>query len=712
MYTEHFGLDKAVFDGGIAQNDDLFLGPRQQRVAANLKIGLTTRDAVVTLTGPLGAGKTTVASEALRITTTRLAQTWIGNTPLAPDEMLEMLLAGFELAPFDMGRVQRIHTWRQFMGEMSVTDTPICILVENALTLGPKGLQALEALTAADPNDCPGANLVLMGTEDLAKLLEDPSLAPLKQRIRSRQKLEAMNAEEVEQYLKHRIAYAGGDYDTIFAPGTAEMVTCFSAGIPRVINNVCETALTVAATRRLTQVSPNIIQRVAESVYGLDPNGEIPDIPVAPAPEPKAAPAVAEEQAPEGPAPSAEPTPVASEEAPVEDPAPVEAPVAEEAPPTEAPSMAEDMPVAVSEPVAAAEQPAAAPAPSAQPATANAPVIETVQPEQPAAADPVPAPAAASVAEEAPSTDAPLMADDMPVPESEPVAAAEQPAPAPVPSAQPATAAAAPLLDAVQPAEAPVTAEAVPAPEAAPVPEAVQPAVQPAPPAEPAAVEPEPARADAPAPAESEDTPLDLQALLEGAELLMEENAPAAPAAAEPQDAPSAVSSTNESAEHAQEPPVLTDALVDDVERAQQASPQGSGSIDPGQIPSDLPVLTDEVDFELPIDRRDAAAVQPPAATLPPEAPALPEAETQPDEDFSEDFAAATHLHEISEEMAEMLFSADPETSATGVFEAAMPIEEDEIASAVERTEVVQQLNEDDGTESETPRPAANTLVF
>ena len=49
MYTQHFGLYKAVFEGGIAQNDDLFLGQRQQRVAANLKIGLTMRDAVVTL---------------------------------------------------------------------------------------------------------------------------------------------------------------------------------------------------------------------------------------------------------------------------------------------------------------------------------------------------------------------------------------------------------------------------------------------------------------------------------------------------------------------------------------------------------------------------------------------------------------------------------------------------------------------------------------
>ena len=126
----------------------------------------------------------------------------------------------------------------------------------------------------------------------------------------------------------------------------------------------------------------------------------------------------------------------------------------------------------------------------------------------------------------------------------------------------------------------------------------------------------------------------------------------------------------------------------------------------------------DEVDLDVPSKSENVAEnAQPPAATLPPEAPALPEAEMQPDDQFTEDFAAATHLPEISDEMAEMLFSADPEssadpaTSATGVFEAVAPLGSDEIGEAIERTAVVEQMNEDDDSEP-APPPAANTLVF
>jgi general secretion pathway protein A len=551
MYTQQFGLEKAVFDGGIAQHDDLFLGPRQQRIAANLKIGLTTRDAIVTLTGPLGVGKTTLAAHALSITATRLAQSWVGNTPLTPDEMLELLLAGFELAPYDMGRVQRLQTWQQFVSEMSATDTRICILVEDALELGPEGLKALEALTAAQPNDCPGANLILMGPT-LSALLEEPGLARLRQRIRSRQRLEPMTSEEVEQYLKYRVTVAGGDYDTIFAPGTAAMVHRFSAGIVRVIDNVCETALIVAATRKAKQITPEIVQRVAEGVYSLTPSAKVPDAPVAKVPAPTAAPVAAAK-------------PPAGKSASPAEPAPVDA----------------------------------------KAATPAAALVATVKP----------------------------------------------PVEKPVPSAKPApvdTKAAAPAAVALAAVE-PLARKPVPHAEPAPI---------------DAAVDPRDAEA------------LQVAAILDA-----------------------------------------TDS-GDGVGVGVRVRTDGSYS-DPGADPGvEPPILTDEFDIALEGDSEDVAGrAQPAAATLPPDAPALPNKELEADENFSEDFAAATHLHEISDEMAELLFSADPVASATGIFKKAAPLDSSELDLSPAATAMIRELDANalsgsDDDEAGSQALAASTLVF
>jgi hypothetical protein len=234
---------------------------------------------------------------------------------------------------------------------------------------------------------------------------------------------------------------------------------------------------------------------------------------------------------------------------------------------------------------------------------------------------------------------------------------------------------------------------------------------------------------DAPVPAEPEAPPADVHALVDETEVPMEDGeARAAHAEAELPDNP-VVSGTDNSAVHRAEPPVLTEAVVDDAQALEAAL--ASITTESVEDPSEPPVLTDEVDFDLPIEIENVAAdAQPEEATLPPDAPELPEEAQQADEDFSEDFAAATHLHEISEdfaaathlheisdEMAEMLFSADPETSATGVFKAAVPLDTDDLDLTPGGAAVVHQVDDDGLPKSEDdqtePEPAAaRTVVY
>lgn len=271
MYKEHFGLDKALFSDGIVRDGDVFFGPRQQLVAANLKIALSTRDSVTVLSGPMGVGKTTLASHAVRAATTRLALGWLGSAPLTPHELLEHLLSEFDLSPYKSSRVERLQNWRQFLGEMSITDTRVCVLVENAQELEPEIVRHLGALTSADPNGCPGANIVLTCPTMPRELLNAPGLEPIKQRVRLSCRLEPLGAADVKAYLSHRAELAGSSFDKIFAADTDRMLHHYSEGIFRVVNNLCESALTVAATRKEALLTPDLVMRVAVGLFGMEP---------------------------------------------------------------------------------------------------------------------------------------------------------------------------------------------------------------------------------------------------------------------------------------------------------------------------------------------------------------------------------------------------------------------------------------------------------
>jgi hypothetical protein len=79
----------------------------------------------------------------------------------------------------------------------------------------------------------------------------------------------------VNGYLKHCIREAGGEYDAIFDNGVADIVFDCSEGIPRIINALCETALTSAMEEESKRVSAALMHKVAADAYGYD--GPLPD---------------------------------------------------------------------------------------------------------------------------------------------------------------------------------------------------------------------------------------------------------------------------------------------------------------------------------------------------------------------------------------------------------------------------------------------------
>lgn len=59
MYEQHFGLKKRPFRAN-ATGMDIFVGPHIATTMAALKKALTANDAIVSISGPVGSGKTKI----------------------------------------------------------------------------------------------------------------------------------------------------------------------------------------------------------------------------------------------------------------------------------------------------------------------------------------------------------------------------------------------------------------------------------------------------------------------------------------------------------------------------------------------------------------------------------------------------------------------------------------------------------------------------
>jgi type II secretory pathway predicted ATPase ExeA len=268
MYKKHFGLERRIYRGNTA-GADVFVGPQTASIVTGIKKALAAPDAVVTLTGPVGCGKSTAVAHSLGAISGKNAIVRVGRFPLQRGELLDLLFDHMRIQQRPQRGNQKLALFRQLLFNLAENDSRMFLLVEDAPFLGPDMLAELEVVTAADTGPSDGAAVVLMGDEYLKELLASKSLARLRQRVRLRKTLEPCGIEELNGYLRHSFRQAGGEFDRIFANGATELLHELSGGILRVVNNLVESSLEAAADAKAATVELELVRRIADEEFGL-----------------------------------------------------------------------------------------------------------------------------------------------------------------------------------------------------------------------------------------------------------------------------------------------------------------------------------------------------------------------------------------------------------------------------------------------------------
>ena len=268
MYKNHFGLERRIFRGNAA-GADVFVGPQTANILTSIKKALAAPDAVVTLTGPVGSGKSTAVAHSLGAISGKNAIVRVGRFPLQRGELLDLLFDHMRIQQRPQRGNQKLALFRQLLFNLAQNDSRMFVLVEDAPFIGPDMLAELEVVTAADTGPSDGAAIVLMGDDYLKELIASKSLARLRQRVRLRRNLEPCSVEELGGYLRHCFRQAGGDFDKLFAAGAAELLHELSGGILRVVNNLVESSIEAAAEAKAATVGLELVTRIADEEFGL-----------------------------------------------------------------------------------------------------------------------------------------------------------------------------------------------------------------------------------------------------------------------------------------------------------------------------------------------------------------------------------------------------------------------------------------------------------
>lgn len=270
MYLNYFGLNDNPFS--IAPNPDyLYMSPRHKEALAHLTFGLRESGGFVMLTGEVGTGKTTVFRKLLQELPDNTQVAVILNPTLSAIELLATVCDELAIEYQDDKASLKYFTDKVLakLADNHQQGINTILIIDEAQHLLPEVLEQLRLLTNLETSREKLLKVVLIGQPELQQLLKRNELRQLAQRITARYHLLPLSANEVKEYITHRLGVAKG-HSSIFSTGALHAVYRVTGGIPRVINLLCDRALTLTFTKQDTVVKRHIFMAAAEQILGQD----------------------------------------------------------------------------------------------------------------------------------------------------------------------------------------------------------------------------------------------------------------------------------------------------------------------------------------------------------------------------------------------------------------------------------------------------------
>jgi putative secretion ATPase (PEP-CTERM system associated) len=264
MYTQHYGLTDRPFQ--LTPDARFWFDSRTHKKAmAYLGYGLAQGEGFITVTGAIGAGKSTLAAHLLAtIDRERLNAVSLVSTQVEGDDMLRLAAQGFGVATEGLAKAQILDRIEQMLTEQADQGKRSLLIVDEAQSLATSALEELRMLSNFTRQGRALIQIFLLGQPEFRdRLAADDGLEQLRQRVIATHHLDAMEPAEVEPYLVHRLAVAGWEGRPGFDAAAFAAIHRHTRGIPRRVNQLANRILLYGAVENLDRIGAAEVEAVA-----------------------------------------------------------------------------------------------------------------------------------------------------------------------------------------------------------------------------------------------------------------------------------------------------------------------------------------------------------------------------------------------------------------------------------------------------------------
>jgi general secretion pathway protein A len=277
-YQTFYGLTEPPF--GLAASDLKFLyqSTEYDRVAQAMLGAIARHDGIVVLTGPVGIGKTMLCRAVIDQLDSRTLISFVDQPFNSIEQLLKKLLVDFGVVSRSEATTGRFRSANQahlstalraFFASLVRLQASAVVIIDEAQNVRKEILQQLRLLVEAE-GDARVLQVVLVGQPPLLRVLARRDLRALAQRVAMQCALGPLGAEEIGEYIAHRLRAAGGNARVQFDEAALRRLYELSVGNPLAVNLLCERALLLGFNTSSGVIDQPLVDAAAEEL-GLAP---------------------------------------------------------------------------------------------------------------------------------------------------------------------------------------------------------------------------------------------------------------------------------------------------------------------------------------------------------------------------------------------------------------------------------------------------------
>lgn len=262
MYETFYGFHTKPFSA-LPDPEFLYLSAKHDLALTYLEYGITAQAGFMVLTGEVGSGKTTLLNYLLQTIDSRKIRTaLVFNTNVSPREFLECVLHEWGLDCHNSSKSGLYHLLNEFLLGEYRRGHSVMLVVDEAQNLSFETLEEIRMLSNLNDEKTPLLHIVLSGQPNLKERLNTPSLDQLRQRVSVHYHLDPLDPQETRAYIALRLEKAGASGPPVFTPEAIDRIFQASAGIPRLINLVCDLSLVYGYAEQARSIDADIVDAV------------------------------------------------------------------------------------------------------------------------------------------------------------------------------------------------------------------------------------------------------------------------------------------------------------------------------------------------------------------------------------------------------------------------------------------------------------------